>query len=265
MHAKKNLMFIPERIEEANAFEKTLITYLDGEDKKLFREAKTVYKYVSLKIVGETLANVIGKAREECHNAMVKELRFKDILNSTTAKSIIFSKYIKVCETAYEKCKKEKYKPLMVYGEHTKNLPSIVSKFENDKKANPIIATYKSLSTGVPLVQANVMIACDLPYRGYELDQAIARMVRIGQTRTCSFYYLVLDTGDEYNINSRNIDINKLNNEAVSEITGNDVKDYLETDDNNEIDVNEMLSSLNVNYKSLTIDLLEHVKSVINF
>jgi hypothetical protein len=79
---------------------------------------------------------------------------------------------------------------------------------------------------------ANVIIAIDLPYMAYELEQAIARIARLGQTRPCFFYYLTLDTGDKPNINSRNVDISKLNNDAVAEITGFKNQTYLEEEDN---------------------------------
>jgi len=228
VYKQRKLMFFGELLEQVNKFEKTLLTYLKGEEKKQFKEAKTVYKYVALKIIGETLSNVIGKKREECHTAMVLEIDFRNIINTTDAKTVIFSKYINTVEACKKKIIKDKYKPLCVYGEHTKNLSEIVESFTNDKKYNPLIATYQSLSTGVPLIAANIIIGLDLPYMSYQLDQAIARVVRIGQTRPCFFYYLTLDTGEEPNINSRNIDINKINNQAVEEITGYSNINYLE-------------------------------------
>ncbi len=243
LYKEKRLFDSSELLESVNTFEKkTINSYLYGEDKKLFREAKTVYKYVALKIVGETLANVIGKAREKCHVDLVNQLNFKNILNTTLAKSIIFTKYIAVANTAYDKLIEEKYIPLKVYGEDTKHLSTTISKFDKEEKYNPVIATYKSLSTGVPLIMANVMIGCDLPYGAYELEQAIARMVRLGQTRSCYFYYLSLDTDEEYNINNRNVDINKLNNEAVGEITGYKSHDYLNDESDNAIDIKDTLT-----------------------
>jgi superfamily II DNA or RNA helicase len=211
----------PELVSSVNEFEKkVIIPNLNSDDKKAFRNAKTVYKYVGLKIVGETLSNVIGKAREECHVAIASDFNFKDVLNSTEAKTVIFTKYLSVADAVCEKTKIDKFKPITVYGDTSKDLSKNVQKFKDDEKANPLVTTYKSLSTGVPLIEANVILAIDLPYMSYELEQTIARIVRIGQTRPCTFYFLSLNTGDEPNINSRNIDINKLNNEAVAEITG---------------------------------------------
>lgn len=260
LYKEKRLFDESERLERVNNFEKKVLnTYLYGEDKKLFKEAKTVYKYVALKILGETLSNVIGKARENCHVDMVKELTFKDIINTTTSKTLIFTKYVNVADAVIDKVTKEKYTPLKVYGKDTKALSKTVRDFGEDDKLNPLVATYKSLSTGVPLIMANVMISCDLPYRAYELEQTIARIARIGQTKSCYFYYLVLDTGEELNINSRNIDINKLNNEAVAEITGYKNQEYLEDSEENTIDLtieDKLLINKVVRIKDNFIDIL---------
>jgi superfamily II DNA or RNA helicase len=216
-----NLGSKSDEIERANLYErKVLQPMLDGTDKIKFKEAKTVYKYPALKIQGETLANVIGKAREQCHYSMAREFSFREVIDTTTRKTIVYSKYIEVCDATKYKVEKEKYSPVCIYGETMKDLHKLVDEFKEDESINPLITTYKALSTGVPLIEANIILAIDLPYMSYELEQTLARINRIGQKHPCHFYFLSLDTNGEPNINNRNIDINKLNNEAVSEITG---------------------------------------------
>lgn len=53
-------------IIDCNYFEdKVIIPILSNKTKKIFRKAKSVYKYVELTIIGETLGNVIGRKRTE--------------------------------------------------------------------------------------------------------------------------------------------------------------------------------------------------------
>jgi putative SNF2 domain helicase len=193
----------------------------DRASKDIFKEAKTATKYLALKIQGEALANVVMKARIDAHVAMAKEFNYLDVINSTSKKTIIFSNYIDVCNAAYNATKRLKYKPIAVYGDTTKDLNTNVGIFTNNSNnVNPLITTYKSLSTGVPLTAANVVLILDLPFRMYMYEQAIARVWRLGQDEKVYVYILRLDTADEDNINSRNIDIIKFFKEEVEAITG---------------------------------------------
>ena len=83
-----------------------------------------------------------------------------------------------------------------------------------------MITTFKSLSTGVPLVAANVIVVLDLPFRMYVYEQAIARAWRLGQDSQVYVYIPKLDTGEFPNINSRNIDIIQFFKQEVEAITG---------------------------------------------
>ena len=215
------LMKYPDLVARVNAFEdRVLLTALEGEEKTLFKEAKTVLKYVVLKIQGEALANVVMRARINAHKDMAAALSYKSLLESTNKKTIIFSNYTDVCDAALEKVRSLKYKPITVYGETTKNLNQNVAMFVNKKDINPLVTTFKSLSTGVPLVIANVIIVLDLPFRMYVYEQAIARAWRLGQDQQVYVYIPKLDTGEAPNINSRNIDIIQFFKEEVENITG---------------------------------------------
>ena len=223
-YEKRQLMFHLDLIKAVNDFEKQIILpALKGEEKDKFKEASVILKYPMLKIRGEVLGNVVLGARIACHKEMAKVINY-DILDSTTAKTIIMSGYIDVCEVAFQKTKQQGYSPVAIYGEHTKNQTSSIMSFINDEKTNPAIGTYKSISTGHHLVVANLIILLDLPFRTYTLDQALARVYRMGQEKQVIAIYTKLDTGEEYNINSRNIDILKWAKDAVEEITGNTIK-----------------------------------------
>ena len=223
-YQKRQLMFHTDLIKNVNEFEKAIILpILKGEEKQNFREAAVVLKYPMLKVRGEVLGKVVLGARIECHKEMAKVLNY-EILNSTSAKSIIMSSYIDVCEAAYDATKKAGFDPIKVYGDETKNQTANISKFIEDEKTDPAIGTYKSISTGHHLVVADLVLLMDVPFRTYILDQSIARVYRMGQKNIVHILYTKLDTGEDYNINSRNIDILKWAKDAVEEITGNTIK-----------------------------------------
>lgn len=212
---------LADTVVSVNKFEnQILIPQLDtSEKRKLFKEAKTIYKYPTLKVQGEALANVIGKARINCHIALAEYLDFRAIINSTSKKTIVFSNYIDVCKAAENICKQLGYNPICVFGEETKNLASNVDKFLNSKTINPLITTYKSLSTGVPLIAADTIICLDMPFRMYIYEQAVSRAWRLGQDSQVTSYIIEANT-EVPNINSRNIDIITWYKEEVERITG---------------------------------------------
>lgn len=212
--------YIKDVLAYCTQFEKIqLIPYLNSEEAKLFAEAKTIYKYPVLKVQGEALANIIGKARIDCHAMMAEYLQYNKILDATDKKTIIFSNYIEVCDRVMDTVKKGNYTPIGIYGETTKNLTQLVQQFTNSPKVNPLVTTYKSLSTGVPLIAADTIICIDMPFRMYVYEQAIGRAWRLGQDSDVTVFILELDT-NEPNINSRNIDIITFFKEEVEKITG---------------------------------------------
>ena len=247
--------YIKDILAYCNQFEKTkLMPYLTNEEAKLFAEAKTIYKYPVLKVQGEALANIIGKARIDCHAMMAEYLQYDKILDATDKKTIIFSNYIEVCDTVMDTVKKGNYEPIGIYGETTKNLTQLVQQFTKNPKTNPLVTTYKSLSTGVPLIVADTIICIDMPFRMYVYEQAIGRAWRLGQDSNVTVFILELDT-EEPNINSRNIDIITFFKEEVEKITGVPAsidissESYIPNDISNE--------SLNSDYNTNDISSLE--------
>jgi superfamily II DNA or RNA helicase len=218
------LMDVPITLKRANDFETNdIMPYLKGKDLKDFRELKSVIKYVSLKIQGEILARVVMRTRIDLAVSMAEQIDYKKYLTMTEKKTLMFSSYGEACDMAYKKASKFT-KCLQVYWEHTKHLAETVREFHTNDKAQACVATYKSLSTGVEVKAANLTIFFDLPFKTYIYGQAIARTHRIGQDKPCTFLQLILDTGNEPNINSRNIDIIQESKEMVELITRKEVK-----------------------------------------
>ena len=110
-----------------------------------------------------------------------------------------------------------------MFGKDTKHLSTNVETFLHDKTANPLIASLKSLSTGVPLYKANVSIFIDKPFRVHELEQAIARTRRLGQIANEVYVYHVELESEEPTIVSRGTDIVEWSKNQVESLTGDEV------------------------------------------
>jgi hypothetical protein len=197
-----------------------IIPNLPNDRKAIFRDIRSIVKYVNLKIQGEALGRVFGKMRAQCHVDMIEHIDFNAICQSTTMKTVVFTSFVQVVEKAQTYLKQEGLNPLVVYGKTNVNLASIVSSFETDDDLNPLIATYKSLSTAVPLIMANVMVIIDSPFREYQLSQAIGRIHRLGSDTQTYIYTCSLDTGSEMNISTRSFEILAICQKTVEEITG---------------------------------------------
>ena len=220
-HRTNSLRMVKDEIKRTNIFEnKNIIPILSPEGKKEFRDAKTVVKYVSLKIQGECLGRVIGRKRIDACIAIIEHTPFSDIINSTVKKTILFTTYIEALDAAAKVTREMGYNPIVVGGKLIKDLNSSVEQFGNDDTINPLIATYASLSTAVPLVMADTMVLMNVPFRAYIQEQAISRIHRLGMDSVAKVITLTLDTGKELNISNRSIDILKWSQEQVESIMG---------------------------------------------
>lgn len=227
-------------IIDCNYFEdKVIIPILSNKTKKIFRKAKSVYKYVELTIIGETLGNVIGRKRTECNKAIVEamaksftvvneesketyETNLGEVIRDAEAKTLIFTDYVDVLKRCNEILTEEGFHPITIFGETTTTigLSNQVKQFKENSKINPLITTFKTLSEAVPLTEANTVIFLNLPFRSGTYDQAVKRANRIGQTKYVHLYEVTLDTGNEENISTRNLDILKWSEEQVSILMG---------------------------------------------
>jgi Superfamily II DNA/RNA helicases, SNF2 family len=193
---------------------------LTNDQKKEFKDAKSVVKYVDLKIRGECLGRILTKERIQCHVDMLPYIDFKAIINTIKKKTIVFTGYVKVVDAVYNQLSKEGYSPLKIYADTNSEIKTIVEKFRNDPNANPMIATFDSLSTAVPLTMANGIIFLNNPWRSYIKEQAVARAHRIGQDQPVYCFDVILDTGNVPNISSRSLDIMQWSKDQVDKIMG---------------------------------------------
>lgn len=224
-----------------NTFERTkIIPMLPNDIKKAFRKAKSVYKYVNLTIMGECLGSILGKARTQCNVDIASNLgtmkliplnygpdlglmTLDEILTNAKKKTIMFTSFVEVVNTLRSKLMAEQYKPAVVFGETNKDLPKIVESFDKEDAVNPLVATFQSLSTAVPLIMANTIIMLNIPFRDKDYVQAVARAHRKGQTEDVYVIDVLLDTGDVPNISTRSKDIATEAAQMVAKIMGVDI------------------------------------------
>lgn len=204
-----------------NRFENvSIIPNLDPSERQEFKSVKSVVKYVQLKVVGEALGGVLGKARVECHKAILEHIDFPSMIDPSEKKTLVFTSYVEVVKGCDKILRDKGYEPTLVFAETNKNLSSIVSEFRKNENINPLIATYKSLSTAVPLIMANTIILLNSPFREYEKKQVVARVDRLGQDQVVRVFEIFLDTGDIPNISTRSKDILEWSKQQVEEIMG---------------------------------------------
>lgn len=203
---------------------KTIMPNLPDSMRKEFKNVRSVIKYVALKVRGECLGRILGKRRSECHAKMVEHSTLPEIIEGSIKKTLIFTSFVEVVEKTEEYLRDQGFKPLVVYAKTNKDLKSIIARFENDIDANPLIATYDSLSTAVPLTMANTVVLLNNPFRSHEREQTISRVDRKGQDTQVFVYSTLLDTGTEPNISTRSRDIMEWSREQVDAMLGFDSK-----------------------------------------
>jgi superfamily II DNA or RNA helicase len=152
---------------------------------------------------------------------MAKHAELSEYIDNSEKKTVIFTSYVEVLEQLQKETSEDGYNPLVVYGATNKNLGSIIQRFERDPDINPLIATFDSLSTAVPLIMANTAIMFNQPFRQHEIEQASARIDRLDQDSPVHFVNVLLDTNGVPNISTRNLDIVEWSRQQVDQIMGN--------------------------------------------
>lgn len=212
---------VGEEIKQTNRYEKHHIhPSLPKELRHRFKDVKSVVKYVHLKVQGEALGRVLGRKRIQCHVDMVPHVDFRGVCDSTPKKTVVFTSFVEALEKMDDHLKRNGMNPVVVYGKTTNELNRTVSQFGKNEDLNPLVATYQSLSTAVPLVMADTMIMLNAPFRSYIHEQAISRIHRLGADTRTRVWECFLDTGDEPNLSTRSADILEWSREQVAAIMG---------------------------------------------
>ena len=239
---------------------KTIIPALPNQMKPEFKSARSVVKYVKLKIMGEALGRIVGGMRSKCHLDMIAHIDFGHYIDGARKKTLIFTSYVEVLEQTADLLFHNGYEPARVYGATNKDLSGIVKKFYDDPDLNPLCATFQSLSTAVPLTIASDMIMLNQPFRDAIRTQTIARAARLGQDGPVNVWDFLLDTGNEPNISTRSNDILEWSASMVASIVGVNNVDLetltLEAKANDE-GVWEYLSQESAELQTEVLDIIE--------
>lgn len=215
--------FTSVEMRNCNGFERTyLMPLLRGTELKDFRKAKSVVKYPKLVVMGEVLGNILGKARSRLQVELVQHVDWKYVLGIAVKKTVVFTSYVEVVKELERIYSRMGLKSLSVHGETNRDLGTILTSFDKNPQIDPLIATYPSLSTAVPLVMADAAVFTNVPFRDHELVQAKARIDRLGQDTPVKFIYVYLDTGNQPNISTRSKDILEWSREQAALIMGQD-------------------------------------------
>ncbi|QBP07239.1 putative DEAD-like helicase [Erwinia phage Rebecca] len=201
---------------------KRIIPVLPDHMRKTFKDARSVIKYVDLKIKGECLGRVLGKERTMCHVELAEAIPFGTYIDNAKKKTLIFTDFVPALETMALICRGLGYKPVVVYGDTNKDLVEMVKSFRASEDVNPGIATFRSLAEAVPLTEANCGLMLNKPFRFHHYEQAVSRMHRIGQEDEVYIFNFVLDTGAMPNISTRSEDIMAWSKSQVDALMGLD-------------------------------------------
>lgn len=219
----QHMLIYCKKIEETK-----IMPVLPKDLRDLFKKYRSVVRMLEQVVAGEALGNVLGKLRNECFAAMVPYIPLDDIIRNAEKKTILFTSSVGVVDQAASILERKGYRPLKVYGDTNKNLKSIVDTFFNDKSANPLIATYQSLSEAVPLIVANTIVMLNQPFRDYIRTQTIARIARLGQDAETYVIDVVLKTPGEDNLSTRSKDIMEWSRQQVAAILGEPVDETMD-------------------------------------
>ncbi|UGO54297.1 hypothetical protein HAYMO_317 [Serratia phage vB_SmaM_Haymo] len=207
---------IRDTIVFVNKYEKNvLLPALDNERRKKLRSYLSVIKYVELKVRGECLGSLVSKRREEAVEAVMRHAKIEKYIEEAEKKTVVFTSYVKVVDECAKYLKGKGIQPLVVHGSSEGTADSEVKKFETGKE-RAMVTTFQSLSSAVPMTMANTILALNVPFRSYNMEQAIGRIDRIDQDAPTLVFEFVLDTGDQENINSRTFDILEWSTDQVN-------------------------------------------------
>lgn len=202
----------------ANEYEKNeLAPRLPKDLRDKFMEYKSKVKYLTLVIQGEVLG-YLDRLRARMTIDVLKAVNIKKIMSRALKKVIFATTYVDVVHYLDKKCFDLGLNPICVYGETSSKSTELLNKFRKDGKSRVLIATMQTLSTGVTLTEANVVVFCNLPWRESDREQMAHRIYRIGQDTECEILTLRLDTAATPNLSDRTSDILSWSKEMTDSI-----------------------------------------------
>ena len=123
-----------------------------------------------------------------------KTAALKDLLESTNDRIIVFYNFDKELEIIQEICNKLE-KPISMINGHEKNLKNF-----NECNDCVLLGQYQAAAMGLNLQLSNKIIYFSLPLQSELFMQSKKRIHRIGQEKTCFYWYLITKNSIEEQI-----------------------------------------------------------------
>ena len=158
---------------------------------KRFRKHRIV-KIDDRELVGDTTLTKMLYERQLCGQYNKHKLEaLKDLLESTEDRVVIFYNFNEEYEQIKDLCEKLK-KPISTINGSIKDLKDF-----KDKSNTITLVQYQAGAMGHNLQLSNRIIYYTLPLSSELFEQSKKRIHRIGQNRTCFYYYLIVEKSIE--------------------------------------------------------------------
>lgn len=171
-----------------------IITVKESKELKEFTKDSYV-KFDGVEMMGDTVLNRILYQRQLCSVYSKNKLdKLSEILQSTNDRLIIFYNFQGEFDVISKLCKKLK-KPISWVNGSGKDLKNYDSKDDS-----VTLIQYQAGSMGLNLQKSNKIIYYSLTQSSEMYEQSRKRTNRIGQSKTCHYYHLLIDKSIESKI-----------------------------------------------------------------
>ena len=178
---------LPEQIEQE-------IKITNTKEYKKFKRDRLI-TIDGIELVGDTSLTKMLYLRQLAGQYNKNKLnQLKDILESTEDRIIIFYNFNKELEIIQQLCQKLE-KPISVVNGNIKDLKNF-NQYEN----SITLVQYQAGAMGLNLQKANKIIYFSLPLQSELFEQSKKRIHRIGQEKTCFYWYLITKNSVEEQI-----------------------------------------------------------------
>ena len=146
-------------------------------------------------IIGDTALTKLLCCRQICGMYNINKLNYlKSIIDSTLDRLIIFYNFQSECDEIIKICKEKKREVSIVNGKERD-----LEAYENCDNSITLIQ-YQAGAMGLNLQKSNKIIYYTLPLSSELFEQSKKRIHRIGQSKTCCYYYLTIKNTVEEDI-----------------------------------------------------------------
>ena len=180
---------IVDNTKEYKKFKKDRLITMDLKNKCEFKDDSDFYgKDVTprIELVGDTSLTKMLYLRQLSSQYNPNKLNaLKDLLESTEDRVIIFYNFTEEMEQIKKLCERLE-KPVSIVNGQTKDFKNYKS-----KDNTVVLVQYQAGAMGLNLQLSNKIIYYSLPLASELFEQSKKRTHRIGQTRTCMYWYLI--------------------------------------------------------------------------